>query len=300
MLPIDAGIYAQPKVDCHCHVLDPARHPYASDVAYRPAGQETGSAAYFTHVHQAYGVHHALLVGPNSGYGLDNRCLLDTIAQAPARFKGIAVVRHDASLTELQDLQAQGVVGVAFNPSLLGVPFYASAVPLWERLASLNLFINLQIEKHQLAEPLTGSHRLVDALLGSGARILIDHCGRPDLSVQYFEKIGINSFTEHRKIAPGIIAIEQLARSGRAWIKLSGYAKFSAQEFPFTDTTAHLHWLLQTFGPARCLWASDWPFLKAPYRLDYGPLLQLFAATVPDAKAQQQILWDNPRLLFGF
>jgi predicted TIM-barrel fold metal-dependent hydrolase len=34
--------------------------------------------------------------------------------------------------------------------------------------------------------------------------------------------------------------------------------------------------------------------------LDYGPLMQLFAAQVPDAALRQTILWDNPKALFGF
>jgi hypothetical protein len=28
-----------PAVDCHVHVLDPARFPYAGGVYYRPSGQ---------------------------------------------------------------------------------------------------------------------------------------------------------------------------------------------------------------------------------------------------------------------
>ena len=92
-----AAIYRQPKVDCHCHVLDPRNFAYADDVAYRPAGQETGSATYFEQVLAAYGVQHALLVGPNSGYGTDNRCLLSAIAQGQGRFKGIAVVQNSTS-----------------------------------------------------------------------------------------------------------------------------------------------------------------------------------------------------------
>jgi predicted TIM-barrel fold metal-dependent hydrolase len=93
----DFSIYTQPKVDCHCHVLDPKGFAYADDVRYRPAGQETGTAKYFKKVLDAYGAQHALLVGPNSGYGTDNRCLLDAIAGGGGRFKGIAVVPNDDS-----------------------------------------------------------------------------------------------------------------------------------------------------------------------------------------------------------
>ena len=95
-----------PKVDCHNHVLDPVRFPYAADVHYRPAGQEIGTAAQHRAVMAAYGVRHALVVGPNSGYGLDNRCLLDALAASEGRFKGIAVVRNDASREELLALMS--------------------------------------------------------------------------------------------------------------------------------------------------------------------------------------------------
>ncbi len=92
----------------HCHIFDPVRFPYAPDVPYRPAGQEMGLADLFAHTMDAYSLRHALLVGPNSGYGLDNRCLLDALARYPDRFKGIAVVRNSASAEELAMLQAGG------------------------------------------------------------------------------------------------------------------------------------------------------------------------------------------------
>ncbi|MDB5964814.1 MAG: 2-pyrone-4,6-dicarboxylate hydrolase, partial [Polaromonas sp.] len=267
------------KVDTHCHVLDPDGFAYNDKVAYRPAGQETGSAAYFEQVLDAYGVQHALLVGPNSGYGTDNRCLLAAIAANPKRFKGIAVVANDAPASELQDLKAQGIVGIAFNYALHGPAYYADAAGLMERLAVLDMFVQVQFELAQMKA-------LKPLLLASGAQLLLDHCGRPDVSA------GLDG--------EGFSAVLQLATSGRATVKLSGFAKFSAQPFPFEDTLPWLQALLAAFGPGHCIWASDWPFLKAPCRLDYGPLLQLFARQVPDAADRQHILWDTPRRLFGF
>ncbi|SUD71108.1 putative 2-pyrone-4,6-dicarboxylic acid hydrolase [Pseudomonas putida] len=67
-----------------------------------------------------YGVQHALLVGPNSGYHTDNRCLLHALATGQGRFKGVAVVEVDIQLDALAALQAQGVVGVAFIPRCTG------------------------------------------------------------------------------------------------------------------------------------------------------------------------------------
>ncbi len=276
---IDASIHSVPKIDCHCHILDPQGFAYAEDVRYRPAGQETGSADYFEHVLDAYGVRHALLVGPNSGYGTDNRCLLAAIAASPGRFKGVAVVPQDASSGYLQELKAQGIVGIAFNYSLHGLDYYRAAEPLFARLAILEMFVQVQVEQAQM-------RTLAPVLLNSGAQLLIDHCGRPDVT----QGLGGDGFT----------ALLQLADSGRATVKLSGFSKFSAGDFPFADTRIYARTLLDAFGPDHCIWASDWPFLKAPKRLDYGPLLQLFAQQVPDAEDRQKILWDTPRRLFGF
>ena len=76
----DQSMEAQRVVDCHVHVFDPQRFPYRPDTFYAPAGQELGTPARLRTVLDAHGVEHALLVGPNSGYGEDNRCLLDTLA----------------------------------------------------------------------------------------------------------------------------------------------------------------------------------------------------------------------------
>ncbi len=277
--PTDFAIYAQPKIDCHCHVLDPTRFAYAPDVAYRPAGQETGSADYFSHVLNAYGVQHALLVGPNSGYNTDNRCLLSAIAHGQGRFKGIAVVPNATSAQQLQDLKAQGIVGIAFNFALHGLDYYAAVAPLWERLAALGMFVQVQAEQSQL-------HALAPQMRGCGAPLLIDHCGRPTVSE------GMSG--------AGFAALLRLADTGRANVKLSGFAKFSQTGYPFADTAPYTRALLDAFGAEQCLWASDWPFLKTTSRLDYGTLLQLFACTVPDASMRQEILWRTPMRLFGF
>src|SRR5207253_488662 len=84
------------------------------------------------------GTRHALLVGPNSGYGLDNSCMLDTIARGAGRYRGIAVVANDATLDELQVLKREGVVGVAWNVTHYGLDYYLDAKPLLKKLVALD------------------------------------------------------------------------------------------------------------------------------------------------------------------
>lgn len=273
------SVFDEPKVDTHCHVLDPARFPYAADVAYRPAGQEIGTLAQYLSVMDAYGVQHALLVGPNSGYGTDNRCLLDAIARERGRFKGIAVVPNDVSRTELERLKAAGVVGIAFNTTVHGVAHYAATAGLLRMLADLDLFIQVQVEHDQLLP-------LAPLLEQSGARILIDHCGRPPPAA------GLEQ--------PGFQALLALARTGRAAVKLSGYQKFSAERPPYGDAQPFVRALIDAFTLDACMWASDWPFLKATERLDVGPLLRAVERLLPDPNDRRRLLWDTPRRLFGF
>ena len=273
------SVFDEPKVDAHCHVLDPARFPYAADVAYRPAGQEIGTLVQYQSVMDAYGVRHALLVGPNSGYGTDNRCLLDAIARGQGRFKGIAVVPNGASRSELERLKAAGVVGVAFNATVHGVDHYAATAGLLRMLADLDLFIQIQVEHDQLVP-------LAPMLEQSGARILIDHCGRPTPGA------GLEQ--------PGFQALLALARTGRAAVKLSGYQKFSAEPPPYGDAQPFVHALIDAFTLDACMWASDWPFLKATERLDVGPLLRAVERLLPDPADRRRLLWDTPCRLFGF
>jgi predicted TIM-barrel fold metal-dependent hydrolase len=268
-----------PKVDCHVHVFDPLRFPYAPDTFYRPLPGETGTATQLGHVLDAHGVRHALLVGPNSGYGLDNRCLLDAIAQSRGRYKGIAVVRNDAGRDELQMLQAAGVVGVAFNVALLGIDFYRDTGPLLERLRELGMWANVQVGGEQLVE-------LQPLLEASGASLLFDHCGRP------VPEAGLGQ--------AGFAALLRMAETGRAVVKLSGHAKISALAYPHPDMAPYLRALIQAYTPQSLIWASDWPFLRAPARIDYGPLLALLEQQLPDAQARRAILWETPMRLFGF
>jgi predicted TIM-barrel fold metal-dependent hydrolase len=272
-------IESEPKVDCHVHVFDPARFPYAADTFYRPAGGETGTTEQLGHVLDAHGVQHALIVGPNSGYGLDNRCLLDALAQGAGRYKGVAVVRNDAGRMELQELQAAGVVGVAFNPALLGVDFYRDIGPLLERLRELEMWAQVQVQGDQLVA-------LRPLLEHSGVRMLFDHCGRPDPQAA----VGQAGFAD----------LLALAETGRACVKLSGFAKVSALPYPHRDVWPHVQALLQAYTPRALVWASDWPFLRAPARIDYAPLLALFEQLLPDPAARRAMWWETPRRLFGF
>src|SRR5471030_1477225 len=95
------SLFQEPKIDCHTHVIYPARFPYGRDIEYKPSGPEIGTTAQLRQVMKTYGVSHSLLVQPNSGYGSDNSCMFNAIARGEGRFKGIAIIDFDVDLTTL-------------------------------------------------------------------------------------------------------------------------------------------------------------------------------------------------------
>jgi len=273
------SIFEEPKIDCHVHVLDPARFPYRADTHYVPMGQEIGTPEQLAQVMDAYGTRHALLVGPNSGYGLDNACMLDAIARGAGRYKGIAVVANDATLDELQALKREGVVGVAWNVTHYGVEYYRDAEPLLESLVALDMFVDIQVEHDQLVH-------MMPLLTNSGVRILVDHCGRPTVDAGLGE--------------PGFRALLELGRTRRAFVKLSGFVKFSRKPALYDDAWPFVTALIDAFTLDHCLWASDWPYLRSPLHVDYGVLLRLALTLFPDTADRRKLLWDTPRKLLGF
>ncbi|QOZ54851.1 amidohydrolase [Bradyrhizobium sp. CCBAU 53338] len=270
---------AGPKIDCHIHALDPVRFPYGADTPYRPSGQEIATAAQLIRVFDAFDVKHALVVATNTGYGSDSRILLDTLEQGGGRFKGVAVVENDVDIRELERLKSAGVIGVAFNVPFHGADYYRHTAPLLQKLVSLGLFLQIQVEQDQLLDLLP----LIDK---SQVRLVFDHCGRPPVGQ------GVKG-----KAFQALLAI---GREREAHVKLSGYYKFSQQPHPYEDTWPFIAALVEAFTLDRCVWGSDYPFLRAAERLDYGPLLAVLTRLFPDRGDQHRLLWRTPAKLLGF
>ena len=275
----EMSVFEEPKIDAHCHVLDPARYPYAPDVAYRPSGQEVSPFEQYQQVMDAYGIRHALFVGPNSGYSTDNRCLLDTLARGAGQLRGIAVVRHNATDDELRALRDAGVIGIALNATVMGTDHCLAAAPLLRRAAAQGLLLDVQAEGGQWLA-------LEPVLLAFEGRILVDHGGRP------LAGAGVRQ--------PGFQAVLRLAKTGRVAVKLSGAQKFSQRPPPYDDALPYVHALIDAYGLGACLWASDWPFLKAAQRLDVGPLLRIVERLLPEPAERRRLWWDSPRRWLGF
>jgi predicted TIM-barrel fold metal-dependent hydrolase len=267
-------------VDCHAHVIEPQRFPYADGPGYMPRPDETGDWEAFRRVLASGGVSHGLLVQP-SCYGTDNACMLDAMARSRGRLKGIAVIAPQATDGELLSLKEQGVVGIRLHlmrsdPAALS---RSDAEGFLARVKALGWFVEVYA---------TGDVWVAVApiLRQSGVRALIAHLGEPDPSRDLGQ--------------PGFQAVLALGRETDVVMKLSAPFRSTARGAPYRDVDRFAEAVVDGFGLDRCVWGSDWPFLDTPQRVEYGDLLDCLARWLPDPDHRDRVLRRNPARLFGF
>jgi predicted TIM-barrel fold metal-dependent hydrolase len=268
------------RADCHAHIIAPALLPYANGPGYKPRPDEVGDREAFARVRGAHGVSHALLVQP-SCYVYDNAAMLDAMRASGGRIKGVAVIPSDLSDREMRRLRDQGVVGVRLNlmrtdPDALARP---GSDAFLSRLKAFDWFVQV----YATGDVWAG---IEAPLRRSGARLLVDHFGDPDLA--------------HGLDQPGFQAVLRLGRDTDAVVKLSAPYRPSKRPFPHEDTEPFVAAAIQAYGVERCIWGSDWPFINTSQRVEYGPLLNLLGRWLPDPGDRQQVLWKTPARLFGF
>jgi predicted TIM-barrel fold metal-dependent hydrolase len=229
-------------------------------------------------VFAAHNVERALLVQPSSGYGSDNRAMLDAIRRSGMAWRGIAVADSDTTLEDLAELKRGGVVGVAYNMPNHAPGYYAAFNRVTEILVDLDMILDIQFAAD-------GVFEAVDVVGSHPVRLAIDHCGRPDIA----------RGTED----PAFRRLLALAdRDAETVIKLSGHHKFARFPWPFEAAEPFVGEVLSAFTPGRCVWGSDWPFLRVPVRVDYGPLLLLAARALPNPEDRAQVLRRTAERVF--
>lgn len=258
-------------VDTHAHVF--ARGLSAApDARYVPAYDAT--VRRYLAILDAQGIDAGVLVQP-SFLGADNRHLLQALAQAPQRLRGVAVVAEDAAEAELAVLHAAGVRGIRINPFERARPDLSSAG--WRatlaRAASLGWHVVLHEEGGALVDLLAQLH-------GYPGPLVVDHLGRPGAD------------------AAGNAAVERAVLRRAAARPL--FVKLSA---PYRGDAAAVaraaRRYRQALGPERLLWGSDWPWPNFEGRFLYAALLGWLNDVLPDA-GDRAALHGAAARLYGF
>ncbi|RYX97400.1 MAG: hypothetical protein EOO28_03645 [Comamonadaceae bacterium] len=277
--------------DCHVHVFDPARFPYAGARSYTPASATTQDLRAF---HERLGIGRMVLVQP-SVYGTDNRALVDALRVfGPGVARGIAVV--DATSVrpdELQQLHDAGVRGLRLN--LEGKqPLAAGVLAQIRRLESLLAPLGWSLQMYL-------DTALLSALAGDIATLSIP------VVLDHFGGLKVNS----PSLDAEIDALLKLLENRHINVKLSAPYRTAATapDYPQAEKLARA---LVATAPGQLVWASDWPHTSSSQHRD-GDLSKIEAFRPEDAgrtlslvaqwlggEAAAQVLVRNPQTLYGF
>lgn len=266
--------------DTHAHVFGPeTTYPYSPARGYTPPD---ATFEAYVQLHETLGMARGVLIQP-SVYGTDNRAMLDAMARAPERLRGVAAVGAEVEDAELERLNAAGVRGIRLNMvDKGGMPLGAfDAVDrLARRIVRFGWHIELLIHVHEFPD----LRRTLGAL---PVDIVVGHLGY----------MPAGEGLDH----PGFRDFLALLGDGRCWVKLTGAYRISGLDAaPYDDVAPLAHALIDA-APERVLWGSDWPHpIHHGTMPNDGALLDHLESWAPDPAMRQRILVDNPAVLYGF
>jgi predicted TIM-barrel fold metal-dependent hydrolase len=265
-------------IDGHAHVFS-RELDLTSARRYSPDYDAT--LALYQHNLQSHGLSHGVLVQP-SFLGTDNSYLLDALKQAPSQLRGVVVVERDISRVDLDAMDRLGVVGIRLN--LMGKALPDFSEPEWKVLFGHIAELDWHVELHRHVADIPV---LIRGLMPFSVKIVVDHFGRPDA------RLGLEQ--------PGFREMLELGLGGQVWMKVSGIYRLEGSEQENLDfARAALPLLVQSFGPQRLVWGSDWPHTQHEDRVRYGSVVEQLRALDCSPQVMRSLLIEAPQVLFGF
>lgn len=279
--------------DCHVHVFDGARFPFAAKRSYTPGAARVEDLVAFE---QQLGIDRIVLVQP-SVYGVDNAALLDALGRLRERARGVAVIDLEkANHAALQGMHEKGVRGIRLNLEVSGQRNHDFALTQLKRaeqvVGPLGWAVQVYADVDVIAE-------LSAAIAELKVPVVLDH----------FAGIKTHKKEEQKGAFASVV---ELVRRGNTYVKLSAPYRASRAAPGFDDVGEFALALIRA-RPDRMVWASDWPHTGSsgnrsgnldqiePFRKeDAGRALNQLASWANTPELLHRILVDNPARLYGF
>jgi predicted TIM-barrel fold metal-dependent hydrolase len=220
--------------------------------------------------------------------------MLEALTQFGTSARGVAVIDDKTPDAALDSMHRAGVRGIRINLETVGQtdPNVAR-----QRLQAATARLGARGWHIQIFTRPSVIERIEDLARVSRLPLVFDHFGGTQPA----------GGTDQ----PGFQALLRLVRSGRAYVKISGAYRVSAQGPDYPDVVPLAKALIAA-NPDRILWGTDWPHVNStpgpgqsasdvlPHlRIDDGRLLNQLAVWAPDAALRRKILIDNPLRLYG-
>ena len=272
-------------VDSHCHVFGPgAEFPFAPERKYTPCD---ASADQLFALRDHLGFSRNVIVQATC-HGADNSAMLDAVARADGRARGVATVKPTVSEAELAELHKAGVRGVRFN----FVKRLVDRVPtenlhtIVEKIAPLGWHVVIYFESADLPE-------LYDFFSSIPTDVVVDHMGRPDVTKDpngpEFD-LFVRFMRENPNVWTKVSCPERLS--------VTGPAALDGEQHAYTDVVPFARRIVEEF-PTRVLWGTDWPHPNLKNHMpDDGLMVDYIPQIARTPELAQALLVDNPMRLY--
>ena len=265
--------------DAHCHVFGPAaQFPFSPSRSYTPP--DSGIDA-FERLQARLGLQRAVFVQA-SCHGTDNSAMIDAIQRGNGRYAGVAMVDTSFTDDDFAFLHENQVRGIRFNfvAHLGGAPDMDDFWNLVHRVAPMGWHIVLHLDAQDFAK----YGPVLDAM---PVPYIIDHMARVPA-------------TDGMDQEPLRLLLQRLSTDEKCWVKISCAERLTEGRVAPYDDVVPIAQAVVAAAPHRILWGTDWPHPNLKDMPDEGELLDLLGQIVPDESLRNQILVDNPQVLYEF
>lgn len=233
-------------IDAHSHVWSPDtdRWPLANGKTKADLAPPSFTPEELLKLALPLKIGRAVLIQHTTYHGWDNTYLTDCAETHPGRFAVVGMIDDQLPGAEkkMDALNKQRVTGFRITPSIYGDKWLTSdgMLAMWKHGATTGQAMCCLIDSKHLPE--------VDAMCQKHPQtpVVIDH----------FARIGVDGITRDDEIA----ALCKLARHKHTSVKLSAYYALGKKKPPYLDLAPMIRKVLDSFGPERCMWASDSPY----------------------------------------
>jgi predicted TIM-barrel fold metal-dependent hydrolase len=268
-------------IDCHAHVYseDEQKYPPIEEPYRPPAGK--GTIAHLREELKANGVRRATAVHTFTFYRWDNRFVADASRANRDILAGVCLLNPDepASPRTLERYVKEfNIRGLRSIPAASGRLDDPGVRNLWSAAAALGITVCVLVNRDKRGELETLAARYPTL------PIVIDH------------SLNLAAGKDHDATLRDML---ELARVPNLHAKLSYVVTGSAEQYPFRDMHPSCREIIAAYGPARCVWGSDFPCELWCPKATYAQHLRVFTHELGlDARTRRQILGETPQRLW--
>jgi L-fuconolactonase len=270
-------------IDCHAHVTSPDEERYPLKAAPRLIPGGKGALEDLRAAATANGVTAVRAVHTVSSYDYDNRYLCDVARDNPDWVAGICTLEPDDPASPELLAQCVGEYGVRTLRSTPGDTrrtFDHDGVrALWKACAELGASVDIFLMRPEHVE---GAEKLLREF--------------PDLSVGFCHCMDLKPGPDYDHVLAEVL---RLADYHNLIAKVDFISTGSEMGYPGDDLHNAALKIIDTYGPERCVWGSNFPNSLWTPGFTYAEHLRMFTEILPlSDKTRAQVLGETARRLW--